>query len=96
LSPETVTYSSRYGTGKPAHGRGRTAEIVEFAAFSDLPIWWINFEEKTTLFIANAWDWSHIETVASGSLAITTVKDYLAQIILLPDFAYPNRIGLID
>jgi hypothetical protein len=81
--------------GKPARGRGGTAEIVEFAALSDLPIWWIDLEEKTTRFIANAWDWTHIGTVASGSLAMTALKDYLAQIILLPEFAYPHRTGLL-
>jgi len=81
--------------GKPAHGRGGTAEIVEFTALSDLPVWWINFEEMTTRFIASASDWTHIGTVVSGVLAKTALKDYLAHIILLPEFAYPERTGLL-
>lgn len=81
--------------GQPAEGQGGTAEIVRFAARSDLPVWWIDAETGAPRLIANASQFRRLERGLDGDRAKAALTDYLSNLILPPIVTHPNRHGIM-
>lgn len=80
---------------KVGEGRGGTAEIVQFAARSNMPIWWIDTDSGSSNLIADLTQWRRLDKVLNGDEAVTAMRAYLAKTILPPAAPAPDRPGVI-
>ncbi len=77
--------------GKPGKGRGGTADIVQFAADSGPPVWWIHAERDTSpMWIGDGRD---LNPAVAPQDATQALRDYLEQLILPPELSPPHHQG---
>lgn len=79
--------------GRPASGRGGTAEIIEYAAGSGVPIWWIHADkDKPPVWIGDLHDLRDpLQSDPAGEL-----RSYLRRQILPPGPAPYHRHGPVE
>lgn len=77
--------------GRPGQGRGGTADIVQFAAESGPPVWWIQADrDLPPRWIDDSRDLRQAPT--SGPPAAQSLRDFLKDLILPPKLA-PEHAG---
>ena len=81
--------------GKPAHGRGGTAEIVQFAVEADTPVWWINVEDASARLILNGAQLRRPESAFTGVEAEVALARFLENAVLPPPAPRSDGNGLV-
>lgn len=75
--------------GRPGNGRGGTADIVQFAAETGPPVWWIHAErDQAPIWINDSRD---LRQRASPLSATQALRDFLADLLLPP--TPPHDVG---
>lgn len=66
--------------GGCGNGRGGTAEIVEYAASRNRPIWWLRADGGgEPCWLAGTWDFEHLASCSSGLDAWARLRDFLGR-----------------
>jgi hypothetical protein len=81
--------------GAPARGRGGTAEIVQYAARSGTPVWWINLTTGEIKLALSAAQIKHPELALQGARAESAIVDYLAGLVLPSSSPHPEKKGIL-
>jgi hypothetical protein len=81
--------------GRPAKGRGGTAEIIRFAAAARIPVIWIYSDvERAPQWIGEMLDLTH--PPETGIAFETAVDAYLTKLIVPPPVAHAHKNTIID
>lgn len=83
--------------GRPSNGRGGTAEIVQYAAESGVPVWWINAQQKADpVWITDVLDLPPRKPQSCRTRPKERLEAYLKGLILAPQIVPEHVHGVIE
>ncbi|MDR3462331.1 MAG: hypothetical protein P4L76_08460, partial [Beijerinckiaceae bacterium] len=82
--------------GKPARGRGGTAEIVQFAALSGVPVWWLNLSGDEPRLIYGLSQFRRRERSPRGPESLELIQAYIERLVVPPPVLPPEYRGVIS
>lgn len=83
--------------GNPSNGRGGTAEIVQYAVATGIPVWWIHASKETApVWIADVLDLPPRTPLVSRKSPEKKLKSYLNGLILAPPEPHEQSHGWIE